>query len=590
MRTHETEGSILTLEAAFCQKVETSMSFGLLKKIGALLLATVASANAQPPRDSIAARVDALFADVNTTSSPGCSLGVIRDGALVYTHGYGMANLDEGLALTPSSAFYIASTSKQFTAASVLLLAADGKLSLDDNVRKYIPELPDYGTPITIRNLINHTSGIRDYLGLLSLGAGRAENVMSDDDIIALIARQKALNFKPGSEYSYSNSGYFLLGQIVKRVTGTSLAAYAESRIFRPLGMIHTHFHDDRLQTIHHRVIGYDQARSGFTIDYFGNFQGVGDGGLWTTIEDLALWDKNFYNTVVGGPALLQQQLMRGRLTNGDTLAYASGLMLGRYRGLPTVSHGGAFMGYRTELLRFPEQRFSVICLCNLSRMNPSALAKKVADVYLASAFPLTAAKEGARTEFPVDLAGAPLEALAGLYRNTQSGLVTPVTITSGRLTAILFGMPFTMTELAASHFRSVSGPVPVDIVFEAAVTGHAQRLRLTIGDDGSKPDVLERITPLSLPAARLAEYAGDYWSDELQATYRFRVAGDSLTVALPNERPVTLRATVRDAFAGPGVAFTFARDKQGRLTSTVLWVAQDRNIRLERATGKKSE
>ena len=554
--------------------------------IGAVMLG-FASANAQQPRDSIAARVDSLFADVNNTSGPGCALGVVRDGVLVYEHGYGMANLDEGLALSPTSAFYIASTSKQFTAASILLLAADGKLSLDDNVRKYIPELPDYGTPITIRNLINHTSGIRDYLGLLSLGAGRAENVMSDDDIIALIARQKSLNFKPGSEYSYSNSGYFLLGQIVKRVTGTSLAAFAESRIFRPLGMVHTHFHDNRLQTIHHRVIGYDQTRSGFAIDYYGNFQGVGDGGLWTTVEDLALWDKNFYNPIVGGPALLQQQLMRGRLTSGDTLAYASGLMLGRYRGLPTVSHGGAFMGYRTELLRFPEQRFSVICLCNLSRMNPSALAKKVADVYLASEFPATVAASDKHNEFRVELAAATLDALAGVYRNVESGQVVPITVTNGNLTATAFGLPFALTAMDATHFRSVSGPVPVVIVFEPAAAGHTQRLRLTIGDDGSKPDVLERIQPVSLPPARLAEYAGDYRSAELQATYRFRVAGDSLTVALPNDRPVTLSPTVHDAFAGPGVAFSFGRDKQGHLTSVVLWAAQDRNIRLERTTSR---
>ena len=553
----------------------------------ALVSATLVAANAsaQTARDSLATRVDALFADVNNTASPGCALGVIRDGALVYARGYGMANLDEDIALSPSSTFYIASTSKQFTAASILLLAAEGKLSLDDDVRKYIPELPDYGTPITIRNLINHTSGIRDYLGLLALGAGRAENVMSDDDIIALITRQKALNFKPGSEYSYSNSGYFLLGQIVKRVTGTSLAAYAESRIFRPLGMIHTHFHDNHLETIHRRVIGYDQTRSGFTIDYYGNFQGVGDGGLWTTVEDLALWDRNFYNPVVGGPALLQQQLVRGRLTNGDTLTYASGLFIGRYRGLNTVSHGGAFMGYRTELLRFPAQHFSVICLCNLSRMNPSALAQKVADVYLASEFPRTF-RGNTYTEFRVELAAATLEALAGVYRDPQTGLVVPITVTSGRLTATPYGVPVALTAMDATHFRSVSGPVPVDIVFEPAAAGRAPRLRLTIGDDGSKPDVLEQIPPLSIPPARLAEYAGDYWSEELRATYHFQVVGDSLTVTIPNQPPLTLRPTVRDAFAAPGSALTFVRDAQRRITSAVLWVAQDRNIRLQR-TGR---
>lgn len=552
----------------------------------AAVMLVAAGVQAQTPRDSLAKRVDVLFADIDNTASPGCALGVIRDGALVYARGYGMANLDEGIALSPSSAFYIASTSKQFTAASILLLAADGKLSLDDDVRKYIPELPDYGTPIKIRNLVHHTSGIRDYLGLLGLGAGRAENVMSDDDIIALIARQKSLNFKPGSEYSYSNSGYFLLGQIVKRVTGTSLAAYAESRIFRPLGMIHTQFHDDRLKTIHHRVIGYDQTPYGFAIDYYGNFQGVGDGGLWTTVEDLALWDKNFYDPVVGGPALLQQQLTRGRLTDGDTLSYASGLMLRRYKGLPTVSHGGAFMGYRTELLRFPEQRFSVVCLCNLSRMNPGVLAQRVADVFLASDFrPTVAVAAATSAESPVELAAGTFNALAGMYLNVRTGLVTPVAVTNGRLTATVFGMPVPLTAVDATHFRA-SSPARVDVVFEPTAAGRAQRLRLTIGEDGSKPDTLEWITPVSIPPARLAEYAGDYWSEELQAAYHFRVTGDFLTVVIPNDPPMKLMPTVHDAFVAPGAAFTFARSASGRITSVMLWVAQDRNIRLDR-TGR---
>jgi len=221
--------------------------------------------------DSLATRIDAIFADVDRTASPGCALGVVRGGALIYERGYGMANLDDGVPLGPTSAFYIASTSKQFTATSILLLAERGRLSLDDDVRRWIPELPDCGQRITVRNLLNHTSGIRDYLGLLiGLGAGHVENLMSDDQILALIARQKGLNFKPGSEYSYSNSGYFLLGLIVKRASGLSLRQFAQANIFGPLGMRHSHFHDDRLMTIPHRVIGYDpDAREpgGFAVD-----------------------------------------------------------------------------------------------------------------------------------------------------------------------------------------------------------------------------------------------------------------------------------------------------------------------------------
>jgi CubicO group peptidase (beta-lactamase class C family) len=538
---------------------------------------------AQTGRDTIAARVDSVFADVNRTGSPGCSLGVIRDGALIYSRGYGMANLDDDIALSPSSAFYIASTSKQFTAASVLLLAQEGKITLDDNVRKYIPELPDYGTPITVRELLHHTSGIRDYLGLLGMGAGRAENVMSDDDIIALIARQKALNFPPGSEYSYSNSGYFLLGQIVKRVTGTSLREYAESRIFRPLGMLHTQFHDDRLRTIRHRVIGYDPSGSGFDIDYFGNFQGVGDGGLWSTVEDLALWDRNFYDPRVGGAALVREQLTPGRLTSGDTITYATGLMLGSYRGLATVSHGGAFMGYRSEFLRFPAQRFSVICLCNLSTSNPTARADKVADIYLARDFPaVVASSESAAKEYHVELAASTLNAFAGSYRNAATGMVWQLANQSGHLTTSTFGIPIELAPITSTHFHAIHAPIAIDVVFESAAAGHPSRMSVTVGDD-AKPDVYERIDAVVPTRARLAEYAGTYESSELGASYLMTVSGDSLYVAVPQGPKYALVPTIRDAFLLRGTAFTFLRDRGGRLTGLTVWTPQARNIHFDR-------
>jgi hypothetical protein len=464
----------------------------------------------------------------------------------------------------------------------VLLLAQEGKISLDDDIRKFFPELPDYGERITVRNLVNHTSGLRDYFGLMGLGAGRVENLMSDDDLVALIARQKGLNFPPGSEYSYSNSGYFLLGQLVKRVTGTSLRAYADAKIFKPLGMTHTHFHDDRLQTIPHRSLAYDPSGDGFVLNYLGNFQGVGDGGLWTTVEDLAIWDRNFYDPKVGGPELLKALHTRGVLTGGDTLSYASGLQIGKYRGLETVSHGGSLMGFRTEFMRFPAQRTSVICLCNLSTSNPTARVRKVADIYLGSEFAQVVAAGQPVMGVGAELWKGSLEPLAGTYRNTKSGMIADFAVRGDSLSASMFGTRVPLRPLDGTHFKSARAGLPVDVVFDRAPNGQATRARIAIGDD-AKPDLYERIERVTPTAARLAEYAGDYESAELGATYAFSVRGDSLYVAVPFRPKLALAPTARDAFIGAGMSFTFARDAAARITAVTVWAPQTRNIRLER-------
>lgn len=339
------------------------------------------------PQDSLRARVDRIFERWDRPGSPGCALGVVQDGRLVYKRGYGYANLDYGIPITPQTVFYIASVSKQFAAASIVLAARQGYLSLDDDIRKWIPELPDYGSPITIRHLIHHTSGLRDYLTLLDL-TGRSADVNTDEEVINLIAQQKDLNFTPGTEYSYSNSGYFLLSQIIERATGQSLREFADEHLFRPLGMANTHFHDDPRHVQENRAVGYLPTDDGeYRIAVLANFDKVGDGGLYTTVEDLYLWDQNFYHNRLGGEGFVDQLLTRGVLSNGDTLDYAFALVHGDYKGLSTVEHGGSYQGYRTALLRFPEQRFSVILLCNEGTIDPDSLARQVADLYLADAF-----------------------------------------------------------------------------------------------------------------------------------------------------------------------------------------------------------
>ncbi len=333
--------------------------------------------------------VDKIFAGWDKPDSPGCALGIIEDGRFIYKRGYGMANLEYGIPLTSQSVFRIGSTSKQFTAMCIVLLEEEGQLSLDDNLREYFPEMSDYAESITIRHLLHHTSGVRDYLTLMSLAGARDDDFYTDPEVVDMITRQKELNFAPGDEFLYSNSGYFLLAEIVKRVTGDSMCLYAEENIFKPLGMTHTHFHDNYTQIVENRASGYGRKKGG---DFWINMTTlgmIGDGGVFTSIDDLLRWDMNFYDNKLGraDQKLIDKMQIPGVLNNGENRGYAFGLGIGEYRGLKMVSHGGSFVGFRADMIRFPEQKFSVIVLANLGNINPSRLAKQVADIYLVDHF-----------------------------------------------------------------------------------------------------------------------------------------------------------------------------------------------------------
>jgi CubicO group peptidase (beta-lactamase class C family) len=331
------------------------------------------------------AAIDAVFAAFDSPGSPGCALGVVQSGRLVYERGYGSANLDYGLPNAPHMVYYVGSVSKQFTAAAVALLAAEGRISLDDDVRRWIPELPDYGRVMTVRHLVHHTSGLRDIYTLMDLAGLRLQDVLTDHDALALIARQAELNFLPGDDYLYSNSGYWLLGQVVARATGSSLREYAAERIFSPLGMVHTQFHDRADRVMPNRVLSYGGTPGDYRLTYIFNFDEVGAGGLYTTLGDLARWDANFYDPKVGGPELLATLLTPGVLASGEAITYAFGNTVDRRRGLHVVRHRGALMGFRADLVRYPSERFSVITLCNHGAIDAAALADRVTDVFLAN-------------------------------------------------------------------------------------------------------------------------------------------------------------------------------------------------------------
>jgi len=397
------------------------------------------------------AAVDAIFAEWDRADSPGCALGVIEDGELTYERGYGSANLDWQIPIATDTVFYTGSVSKQFTAAAIALLAHDGSISLDDDIRTYFPEMPVYERPITVRYLVHHTSGIRDIYTLMSLAGIRLEDVFSDEEAIALIAAQKETNFAPGDEYLYSNSGYFLLAQLVERVSGKTLREYADEKIFVPLGMRDTHFHDDPAHIVARRAISYAPAGDdGFRVSYLGNFDKVGAGGLYSTVRDLLLWDRNFYTGDVGGDAFLERIHTQGVLNGGEELAYAFGLNIGEFRGLDTVSHGGSMMGFKAAFLQFPGERFSLVATCNLGSIEPMGLLRRVAAIYLGESLDAPEAAEaggggrGGRIggDDGPPLSEAELGAYAGTFYSAELDAAYEMSIEDGVLVVTLRDTP----------------------------------------------------------------------------------------------------------------------------------------------------
>ncbi|UCE22931.1 MAG: beta-lactamase family protein, partial [Candidatus Aminicenantes bacterium] len=426
----------------------------LLSIISVVFLCSIVQA------DTRSDQVDKLFKIWDRPDSPGLALGVIKDGRFIYKRGYGMANLEHNIPITSQSVFRIGSTSKQFTAMCIALLEEQGKISVDDSLSQYFPEMPVYANDIKIRHLLHHTSGIRDYLTLWRIAGERNDDFFIDPEVVALVARQKELNFDPGEEFLYSNSGYFLLSEIVKRVTGKSMGVFAEENMFKPLGMKNTHFHDNHTMIVKNRASGYSPLRGGGFRISMTTLGMIGDGGVFTCVDDLLHWDQNFYNNKLGkgGQELIDRILTPGKLNNGEELDYAFGLGVGDYKGLKVISHGGAFVGFRADMIRFPVQKFSVICLANLSRINPSQLARRVADVYLAGQFKEKVAKKEKPPAKPrfIKLSEAELQEKTGAFQNPETGTIWRISLIKGQLEVYTFLYRFSISPVSKRKFLSI--------------------------------------------------------------------------------------------------------------------------------------
>ena len=546
------------------------------------LLAALGGGQAPEARVELREKVDELFREYDRSDTPGCALGVFRDGEIAYARGYGMANLELGVAITPQTVFDIGSTSKQFAAFAIQLLATEGRLSLDDDVRKWVPEIPSYGKTVEIRHLLHHTGGLRDYIELMTLQGVLTEDVTGDQDVLDIMARQKAPNFPPGEEHLYSNTGYFLLSVIVKRASGKSLRDFAAERIFAPLGMTHTQFNDSHTRIIPNRATGYWRPKGGAFGVEMSDWEQTGDGAVLTTVEDLLLWDRNFYDPKVGGPEVLAAMQQVGALNSGKKLDYASGVFIGAHRGLPTMSHGGSWAGYRAQLLRFPNQKFSVACLCNNGgAANPSRLARSVAELYLGDHMRPAEATKTPDTAPPVP---APPEASAwtGAFRNFVDGDIVVISLVEGVLVADARGASQELSSLGGGRFEMArpSG-ARTEYAFLPGQGRARPRLEVTsTHEDGEiEKETFEPVDRWNPTQADLAGFAGRYASPELDTTWRLVVENGRLFVRHRGISADGMTPTVRDAFTLDGMNLVFRRGSGGKVTGFTLDAGRVRGV-----------
>ena len=500
------------------------------------------------PAESVTARVDKLFAQWDKPDSPGCALGIVKDGRLIYKRGYGMANLDHNIPITSKTVMDIGSMDKQFTAMSILLLSKRGTLSLDDEIHKYLPELPQYQSPITIRHLIHHTSGIRDYVELAAL-AGMWYLDLTADDELGWIMRQKELNFKPGEEYLYSNSEYILLDQIVKRVSGKAVREFAEENIFKPLGMNNTHMQTDRTLVVKNRATGYFPGiNGGFSVAV------TKRGTMDSTVEDLFLWDQNFYNNKLGGgPDLIREELSTGMLNNGEKTNYAFGLQVGEYRGLKNIGHGGYGGGFNSGMYRYPEQNFSVMCLCNADSgvgLTSWEFTRQVADIFMADQF----TKGAGGVSETVAIAGAPdiiripekeLAGLTGLYVDPITARYIHFYMDDGKL-MVAWDTGYALSPLSKNRFKVVVLP-GLEFVFVRPIAGGRMQVKVMESGNTTTYDAVQSET---LTSVQLAEFTGKYLSDELAgATYTLSIKDGKLVLEAMGRKDILLTPAFGDVF-----------------------------------------
>ncbi|MCB0631322.1 MAG: serine hydrolase [Lewinella sp.] len=531
-------------------------------------------------------QVDQLFIPWDKPESPGASIAVVRNGKVIYSKGYGYANLEYDIPNSPTTIFHIASVSKQFTAFAIATLADQGKVDLDADIRIYLPEVPDFGEKITLRQLGHHISGLRDQWNLLAMAGWRLDDVITKEHVLKLVSRQKDLNFKPGAEYLYCNTGFTLMAEVVSRVTGQSFAEWTQANIFQPLGMTNTLFYDDHEKIVKNRAYSYGEGQGTFEKRVL-SYANVGATSLFTTVEDLAKWAINFDKMTVGNAAIMKQMHEQGILNNGEKISYAYGQVIGEYKGLKMVSHGGADAGYRTYLARFPEQGLSVIVFSNLGTFNPGSLAFQIVDIYLKDQIkePVTdapASPVAAASEKPsVEVSEAQLESYTGRYEIGPNFILT-ITREGKELYAQATGQPrLKIQPVAENEFFSPDANATV--VFEKNSEGMVHQ---SILKQGGREITMPRLTDFDPAKVNLSAYTGNFYSPELETTYHFIVEKGKLIARHQRHPDIELTPTKKDNFSGNTWFFgqvAFTTDESQAINGCLVSGGRVRDLRFKK-------
>ena len=528
------------------------------------------AACAEPTSDATA-RVDEVFAQWDSSASPGCALSVSQAGNPLLSRAWGMADLEHGIPNTPSTIFEGGSLAKQFTSAAVVLLALDGKLSLDDDVRTYIPEVRDYGSPVTLRRLMTHTSGMRDWGSVASIsGWGRGERSHRHEHVLDIVSRQSALNFEPGHEYSYSNTGYNLLAVVVDRVSGMPFAQFSRERIFEPLGMDDTQWRDDYRRLVPRRSTAYSASDDGFLINRPIEYV-HGNGGILSTVGDLQVWNAALTDGRLGGEEFVRMMHDRATLNDGRTISYAGGLQLREFAGVPSITHTGSTAGYRGFIGRYPDQQLSIAILCNVGNANPGALGGQVARVFLGDA-----ASADAEPGEGMSLSAAELEAKVGLYREMDTGDPLRIALEDGALRADgqrLVTHSATEFQVGASERR---------LVFGAAADGGRPTIDEYTGE--YYDNTYEPVDEFAPVAGQLDAYVGTFHSDDAETTLVVEVEGDDLVAKRRPDAVFELEPVYENAFdAGSLGRIRFDLGTDGRAAAFGLRQGRVYDMRFQR-------
>jgi CubicO group peptidase (beta-lactamase class C family) len=518
-----------------------------------------------PNKEKVVAGADRgfeKFARAYVAPAPGCAAAVSLNGELIYEKAFGLADLEFNVPNTPQTIFESGSVAKQFTAAAIVLLQQDGKLSLEDPVKKYIPELPDYGAPLTLRHLLNHTSGIRDWGAVMTLtGAGRGDRVITQDLALDVITHQRAIDFTPGSEYSYSNSGYNLLAIIVERVSKQKFAAFLEERLFKSLGMKNSSLRDDYQRVVPGRAQAYSRQGTGPWRLNMPFMNVYGNGGMLTTVSDWIKWNAMLDSKSLGAP-LVEALETRGVLNDGRKITYALGLEVSTYKGLKDVSHGGATAGYQTFLARYPDNKVSVAVMCNGTSPSAGAIAAGITDEIFGP-YP-----EPPKTE-PAKVSEDELKKFVGIWRHEKTHaparfvFENGVSRFSGARLVAMGGGEFTAGESKLKFALDKDGK-PISAEF--------------VDSDGSVSRFVPEQPWIPTPA-ELGSLKGDWFSGEAGATYSLAVDGDK---AILKQRPAAsfpMQPLYKDHFLVSGYVFWFTRDKDGKVTGMHVGASRMRDM-----------